>query len=222
MYYRADIVICTYPGQGLPIAGGAKWLRNRRLLTPAFHFEILKPYIQVYNECASIMTVSCHWLYMYLVAVLTLMCVCVCVCVYVCVCMCACVHVCVRAFVRAFVHACVWCHTCVCLCVPLQSKWKEKAARKEPVPVYQFVSLLTLDVIMRCAFSYHSNCQLEGLVHTLTMLSNLPCSSSITSILLSVFLQLWSQEDEYITAVKDLCTLSSERFVWVQQLLTCV
>ncbi|XP_065934057.1 cytochrome P450 4F8 isoform X2 [Magallana gigas] len=39
-------------GEGLLIAGGAKWKRSRRLLTPAFHFDILKPYVKVYKTCA--------------------------------------------------------------------------------------------------------------------------------------------------------------------------
>ncbi|WAQ97456.1 CP4FE-like protein [Mya arenaria] len=41
-------------GDGLLISGGEKWARNRRLLTPAFHFDILKPYIHVYNDAAGI------------------------------------------------------------------------------------------------------------------------------------------------------------------------
>ena len=41
--------------QGLLLASGKRWARNRRLLTGAFHFDILKPYIQVYNECTDIL-----------------------------------------------------------------------------------------------------------------------------------------------------------------------
>ena len=42
-------------GDGLLISQGKKWFRNRRLLTPAFHYEILKPYIEVYNSCLKTM-----------------------------------------------------------------------------------------------------------------------------------------------------------------------
>lgn len=45
-------------GEGLLIANGDHWARNRRLLTPAFHFDILKPYVKVYNEATDILIVS--------------------------------------------------------------------------------------------------------------------------------------------------------------------
>lgn len=44
-------------GEGLLIANGQKWLRNRRLLTPAFHFDILLSYIALKNKAASVLVV---------------------------------------------------------------------------------------------------------------------------------------------------------------------
>ncbi|XP_052073594.1 cytochrome P450 4A10-like [Mytilus californianus] len=41
-------------GDGLLISDGKKWERNRRLLTPGFHFEILKPYVKVYNSVTDV------------------------------------------------------------------------------------------------------------------------------------------------------------------------
>ena len=51
-------MIAPWIGTGLVVANGDKWFRSRRLLTPAFHFGVLKPYMQVYNECAQTLIVS--------------------------------------------------------------------------------------------------------------------------------------------------------------------
>lgn len=42
-------------GDGLLTSNGKKWERNRRLLTPALHFNVLIPYIAIYHDVADIL-----------------------------------------------------------------------------------------------------------------------------------------------------------------------
>eukprot|EP00058_Branchiostoma_floridae_P001305 XP_002586793.1 hypothetical protein BRAFLDRAFT_102945 [Branchiostoma floridae] len=42
-------------GDGLLISEGQKWQRNRRLLTPAFHFDILKHYVTLFSESTQVL-----------------------------------------------------------------------------------------------------------------------------------------------------------------------
>lgn len=45
------------PGQSLLLCNGEEWSRRRRLLTPAFHFDILKNYVTKFNTSTNIMHV---------------------------------------------------------------------------------------------------------------------------------------------------------------------
>ena len=88
-------ILLPWLGEGLLIAEGDKWHRNRHLLTPAFHFSILKPYVSIYSDCVQ----------------------------------------------------------------TLIKKWEATATKNEPVKLFDTVSLLSLDIILQCAFSYKSDCQ---------------------------------------------------------------
>ena len=47
-------------GEGLFTSNGKKWERSRRLLTPAFHFDVLKPYVGIYNDVAELLMASIY------------------------------------------------------------------------------------------------------------------------------------------------------------------
>ncbi|KAK6189675.1 hypothetical protein SNE40_001678 [Patella caerulea] len=47
-------LVVPWLGDGLLTSDGKKWERNRKLLTAAFHFEILQPYVRVYNSVTDI------------------------------------------------------------------------------------------------------------------------------------------------------------------------
>ncbi|XP_028822324.1 cytochrome P450 4F3 isoform X2 [Denticeps clupeoides] len=83
-------------GQGLLLSNGERWSRHRRLLTPAFHFDILKNYVVVFNHSTDIM------------------------------------------------HA----------------KWRRLvAAGQKRLDMFDQISLMTLDSLLKCTFSYDSQCQ---------------------------------------------------------------
>ncbi|XP_025097140.1 cytochrome P450 4A24-like [Pomacea canaliculata] len=54
---KSHIYKFTFPwlGEGLLSANGPRWYRSRRLLTPAFHFDILKPYNTISNRAADVL-----------------------------------------------------------------------------------------------------------------------------------------------------------------------
>ena len=49
--------------------------------------------------------------------------------------------------------------TCICI---LQANIERYAEKKRPFEVFSLVGRCTLDVILRCAFSYETDCQKEG------------------------------------------------------------
>ncbi|KAG8555215.1 hypothetical protein GDO81_017622, partial [Engystomops pustulosus] len=89
--------ITPWIGKGLLVLSGPKWFQHRKLLTPGFHYDVLKPYVGVMSNCVNVML----------------------------------------------------------------DKWEKLVPDKKPVELFHHVSLMTLDTIMKCAFSYESNCQLD-------------------------------------------------------------
>ncbi|KAJ0066494.1 hypothetical protein NL108_013977 [Boleophthalmus pectinirostris] len=85
-------------GDGLLVSHGEKWFRHRRLLTPGFHYDVLKPYVKSMSDSANVML----------------------------------------------------------------DKWEKYSKTGETFELFDHVSLMTLDSILKCAFSHHSNCQTEG------------------------------------------------------------
>ncbi|XP_053441878.1 cytochrome P450 4F2-like [Nycticebus coucang] len=83
-------------GDGLLLSGGDKWSQHRQMLTPAFHFNILKPYVKIFNKSINIM------------------------------------------------HA----------------KWQHLAPEGSArLDMFEHISLMTLDSLQKCIFSFDSNCQ---------------------------------------------------------------
>ena len=48
-------ILKSFVGDSLIVSEGGKWKRNRHLLNQAFHFDILKDYVSVFNNCLEIL-----------------------------------------------------------------------------------------------------------------------------------------------------------------------
>ncbi|XP_033496469.1 cytochrome P450 4B1-like [Epinephelus lanceolatus] len=90
--------IQSWIGKGLLVSKGERWFRNRRLLTPGFHYDVLKPYTKLMADSVKTML----------------------------------------------------------------DKWESYANTGESFELFEHVSLMSLDTILKCAFSYSSNCQTKG------------------------------------------------------------
>ncbi|NXU18164.1 CP4B1 protein, partial [Pardalotus punctatus] len=82
-------------GKGLLVLEGSKWFQHRKMLTPAFHYDVLKSYVTLMSDSVKVML----------------------------------------------------------------DKWDKRITERKSVELFQDVSLMTLDSIMKCAFSFDSNCQ---------------------------------------------------------------
>ncbi|XP_029474137.1 cytochrome P450 4B1-like isoform X2 [Rhinatrema bivittatum] len=85
-------------GKGLLVLSGQKWFQHRRLLTPGFHYDVLKPYVKLMSDSTNVML----------------------------------------------------------------DKWEKLVREDRSVELFQHISLMTLDSIMKCAFSCNSDCQNDG------------------------------------------------------------
>ncbi|XP_023256862.1 cytochrome P450 4B1 [Seriola lalandi dorsalis] len=92
----------SWIGDGLLVSKGQKWFRHRRLLTPGFHYDVLKAYVKLMSDST-----------------------------------------------KTMLH-----------------KWESYATTNESFELFEHVSLMTLDSILKCAFSYSSNCQTESGTNT--------------------------------------------------------
>lgn len=110
--------LCSIPGDSLLISNGERWSRKRRLLSPAFHFDVLKSYVATFNTSADVMHVR-------------------------------------RINPLSLLNVLFSTHTSVS-----QEKWRRLLAEgRTSLEMFHHVSLMTLDSLLKCAFSHDSNCQ---------------------------------------------------------------
>ncbi|NXK32018.1 CP4B1 protein, partial [Piprites chloris] len=91
----------AWTGEGLLISHGTKWFQHRKMITPAFHYDVLKSYVTLISDSVKVML----------------------------------------------------------------NKWDKKSTERKSVEVFEDVSLMTLDSIMKCAFSFNSDCQTQSSSH---------------------------------------------------------
>uniref|UniRef100_A0A8C9PKF0 Uncharacterized protein n=1 Tax=Spermophilus dauricus TaxID=99837 RepID=A0A8C9PKF0_SPEDA len=89
--------LAPWIGYGLLLLNEQTWFQHRRMLTPAFHYDILKPYVGTVADSVQVML----------------------------------------------------------------DKWEKLIDKDSSVEVFQHISMMTLDSIMKCAFSYQGNVQLD-------------------------------------------------------------
>ncbi|XP_034358323.1 cytochrome P450 4A10 [Arvicanthis niloticus] len=91
-------LLAPWIGYGLLLLNGQPWFQHRRMLTPAFHYDILKPYVKNMADSIQLML----------------------------------------------------------------DKWERLAGQDSSIEIFQHTSLMTLDTIMKCAFSHKGSVQVDG------------------------------------------------------------
>ncbi|XP_040087175.1 cytochrome P450 4A24-like [Oryx dammah] len=95
--HRSSKYLNSWIGTGLLLLEGQKWFQHRRMLTPAFHYDILKPYVGIMANSVRVML----------------------------------------------------------------DKWEELVSQDSHLEIFGHVSLMTLDTIMKCAFSHQGSVQTD-------------------------------------------------------------
>jgi len=117
-------------GEGLLFSSGHRWARDRKLLTPAFHLDILRPYLTVDNEA----------------------------------------------------------------CEDLMEKMETYAQSNKSMEIFSNMSVCTLDILLRCAFSYEEGIQRKGETHpyvqAVSKLTEIWCRRTLS--ILGFFEPLWN------------------------------
>lgn len=91
-------LLAPWIGYGLLLLNGQPWFQHRRMLTPAFHYDILKPYVKNMADSIRLML----------------------------------------------------------------DKWEQLAGQDSSIEIFQHISLMTLDTVMKCAFSHNGSVQVDG------------------------------------------------------------
>ncbi|XP_007944893.2 cytochrome P450 4A6-like [Orycteropus afer afer] len=94
--------LAPWIGYGLLLLNGEKWFQHRRTLTPAFHYDILKPYVGLIADSVQVML----------------------------------------------------------------DKWEKLTTQDSYLEIFEHVSLMTLETIMKCAFSYQGSVQVDRNFHS--------------------------------------------------------
>lgn len=141
-------------GEGLLIAKGARWARARRLLTPAFHYDTLKPYVDLSNRGCDILLVGKHLSrnhHHYSRPSLPLS-------------PSATFHL-LSIFLTCWPYSLELGSSQGCLILLrlfVQNKIQVSVDKKKSIEMFSNISLCTLDIILQCAMSYKDDFQLKG------------------------------------------------------------